>query len=765
MNKKRIVFALIILLEVILLGVNTMSFNRQMASDILQDDLLLYMGKDNGYEKGAYCDHSYHNGQMITTENIYLEKGIYDISYTYDTNNVYEDSKKDVYSEIESVDDFSGNKGADNVVSDVIGIYNTESKTGRHLAYINRSGNFRVNFPVVADEDYIMVGDIHIEYLRGRTILHEFAIWLFVFVIIDLLLAAFLIFKEKTDRWLKENATVAALLLGIIVLSSYPLVHKGVYFGDDLNYHLTRFCAIAEGIKSGIFPVKIHPLWCNGYGYADGVGYGSMFLYPSAVLIVLGFSLAFAYKFYILMMNVIAVLISYKAFGNITNKKYLGVAGAALYSLMGFHLHSIYSGALVGELAAYAFLPLILLGMWDIYTDNEKLGGYIGIIEMAVGIDMTIETHVHSTFILAMVIPVICLVFFKQTFSKKIFIKLLKTLGLTILLGLHFMLPVVDYLINVPMLMGEHGYILWGNATDPEYLFMTKPDNMQYTGGWAALGFSSLIALFICAAVLGKDYFGKLKTTVVKLLACTVVLIFMCTKFFPYYDVYRLLPEKLYSALEILQFPWHFLGVISVLVVLLTVLSLSALEDNFVKEGKAFGMELAAIIAFCLTILTIGQDITFYDELFRTGHTLTAIDSGKCYFDGLDEFGIVGAQAGLAYKESGLSLPEVEGLSGSITNRKATTIIAEINNESGQDITAEFPLWSYKKYKAKSDGKSLNVTESDSKRVAVEIPAGFSGSIKVYFSEPFTWRLAQIISVITAIAILVFYHKRKGKAS
>ncbi len=764
MNKKNIIFALILAIEIVILGIHTLSFNKNYSSDILQDDLLLYMGEENGYEPGAYCDHSYNNGQMITTNPIYLQKGIYDISYTYDTNNQYQDAKKDVYSEIESIDDISENKGADNVSSDVIGIYSS-SNSGRHLAYINRDGNFRINFPVLEDGDYIMVGDIHIEYLRGRTILHEFTILFFFFAVFTFFLAVYLFFRDKAAKWFEEKFTTTALLAGIVALSSYPLVHKGVYFGDDIYYHFTRFVAIADGLRSGIFPVKIHPIWCNGYGYADGVGYGSLLLYPASVLIILGFSLAFTYKFYVLMMNTLVVIISYKAFKSITKKEYLGIAGSAFYSLMGFHLHSVYTGALVGEFAAYAFLPLILLGMWDIYTENEELRGYKGILEMAVGIAMTIETHVHSTFILVMVIPVVCLIFFKKTFSKKIFFNLLKTLGLIILLGLHFMIPVVDYLMNVPMLMGEHGYILWGNATDPEYLFMTRPDPVQYTGGWAALGFASLISLFICAAVLGKGYFGKLKTTVTKLLIFTAVLIFMCTKWFPYYDLYRILPEKIYSALEILQFPWHFLGVISTLTVLLTVLSLNALEDNMIKEGKLHGTEIAAVIAFCLLAITIGQDLTYYNELFATSHTMTAIDSDKCYFQGIDEFGIVGSSTKLAYKDSDIALPETEGVNGTITSRKATTIVADITNDSTQSVTAEFPLWNYKRYKAVSGKTKLNMIEADSHRVAVEIPSGFTGSVKVYFSEPWYWRFTELLSLATVICLIIFIRKSIGRVN
>jgi hypothetical protein len=747
-------FVVLAIVELVVLFAYTLSFNRHYSKDVTQDDMLIYT-KDNTYVEGFYGDQSSQDGRMVTSQPLDLPKGVYNIALKFTTNNDYDA----IYTVLESLDDTTPDKAAKNAKCDKIYL-RKDADSIDYQAYVSRGGSFEVECVVAKENYYVLMDSMHIEYLRGKTMTHQLVIALFWLLLLDLVLVLSVFKKEESAKWFKEHGAVLVSLLGIIAFSSYPLVNQGVYFGDDIFYHLQRFTALGEGLKNGIFPVKISPIWSNYYGYADGVGYGDLLLYPSAILVILGFSPAFAYEFYILMINTITTVVSYFCFKELTKRSYIGVIASALYTLVGFHLHSVYTGALVGEIGAYAFLPLIMLGLWHIYNHDEALKGNRGVLELSFGIFMTIASHVHSTYVLALTLPVLCLILAEKTFKKDVFLKLLASVGITILLGLYFMVPVADYLLTVPMEMGSGQYILWRNATAPENLFFSTLDPNRVTGGWAALGVTSLVVYFLFLLLATKGLFGKKTGAYLRIFAYTIFLIFMTTTMFPYFGLKQVLPGAIYDALEVLQFPWHFLNVIVVLTTFFAAKCIKALEELVADKKEELGKAAAMLAGAMLCMITLFQAVIFYGSVFDYGHVITAYDSEKQYFGMLDEFAIKGSDYGLSVREKGLSLPS-EAVSGSITRRKATTIFADITNSTEETQNVKFPLWAYKGYKAKGNGKALTLTEADDHRVSVEIPESFSGTVKVYFSEPWYWRLSELISLATVIAAAVYIRKAK----
>ena len=86
------------------------------------------------------------------------------------------------------------------------------------------------------------------------------------------------------------------ILTAMVFASSLPLFGMLLGFGDDLEYHLLRIDALANGIRNGQFPVRISTYWNNGYGYASSLFYNDLFLMFPALLRLLGISVQNAYK-------------------------------------------------------------------------------------------------------------------------------------------------------------------------------------------------------------------------------------------------------------------------------------------------------------------------------------------------------------------------------------------------------------------------------------------------------------------------------------
>jgi hypothetical protein len=198
-----------------------------------------------------------------------------------------------------------------------------------------------------------------------------------LFIRIALLLAVnalfFLYRYGNTHEVSSEKKLTVFSLLGIILLSSLPLLRNGFpRYTTDLNFFLMRVDGLKDGLLSGAFPVRIQPNWLNGYGYATSIFYGDLFLYFPAILRILGVSVQNAYFCYQFAVNISTCLVSYFCLKGIFSRKSIALLGSGLYTLSAYRLVILYYTTRGGMFTAYTFLPLVLYGVYLIYTDSKN---------------------------------------------------------------------------------------------------------------------------------------------------------------------------------------------------------------------------------------------------------------------------------------------------------------------------------------------------------------------------------------------------------
>ena len=73
-----------------------------------------------------------------------------------------------------------------------------------------------------------------------------------------------------------------------------------------------------------------------------------------------------------------------------------------------------------------------------------------------------------------------------------------------------------------------------------------------------------------------------------------------------------------------------------------------------------------------------------------------------------------------------------------------------------EESFVDYPLMAYTGYRAFSDadGSRLSVSSSKDARVRVQIPADYDGTITVSWHEPVLWRIAELVSLLTAAGFL-----------
>lgn len=345
----------------------------------------------------------------------------------------------------------------------------------------------------------------------------------------------------------KKRAVVVTLLV-IFVLSSIPMLMTYLPFtpGHDLFFHLYRIQGIADGLRDGQFPVRIQTSQLNGYGYPVSILYGDIFIYPAALLHLLGFSVNTSYKFFVLAVNLLTVLVTYIIAKRIFSSRVTGVLAGALWTLAPYRLEDVYLRASVGEYTALFFVPILLYGIYALFSKSDRFSWFW----TAIGCSGIVLSHVVSVILVAIPASILLVVGLIRHHSLTVWKNLLLSGVTTIGLCLWFLVPFIDYYRNVDMkasALDAAGKMATAahHAVQPAQMFMLfapmtggsssnaySVHEMPFALGWSLLaGF----ALFAVAALL-SDY-SRPETRRMILIGVTIgvvtlVMMFMATVLF-----------------------------------------------------------------------------------------------------------------------------------------------------------------------------------------------------------------------------------------
>ena len=709
-------------------------------------------------QPGFYVDNTI--GASVVTPAFSARRGVYGITVRYDSNGPEWSYPRQTASRVVAADD-AEEKGLARLVESEEPCLSGVDDTVSYRVNVAASDLYRVVSQIdpQIEGQYLLVKEISVTRMVLRSVLREATSLIGLFLLIDLFLWMQFQRREQFAAWRRKHGLTAAILLGIVCFGCFPLMERGFFFGYDLYYHMRRIIYLAEGIASGTFPVKIQA-WGHGYGYAVGVGYGDLFLLPSALLYLLGFSATGCLEFYVFLMTSFSAVFSFLACERISGSRLGGIAGSVFYTLLGYRLSMAYSGSMFGEYGAYSFLPLVLLGMWGCMrasADDAERHRSENIL--AIAIACIVGTHVISTLITGAMILLLCILWIRRTLSREILPVLLRAAGKALLLSAWFLVPLMDYMLTMDLDVSR-GFVTWLQGLEPARLFLTLPDEAGVAGGFAYLGFASLIVLTMTIGILfagmTEQQTGFRAGDIARVLLLTAFLIWFSTDLFPLHTVAMKLPA-LYRAIETIQFNWRVLNYAAAFLALL-----AAVCVRILQERSRDGLPVHAILAGALIAVCLLQGGEYLQAVVCEGRVVHVLGDDSLADSYHAEFSLQGDSSVLADTR-----PEVEaenGVTVEPVRRKGTTVRARIMNGTSEAREARFPLWAFRGYRAvgirEGDHRreQLQLYTAEDKRVAVKIPADFSGEVTVRFREPWYWRLSELTSLLMLL-YLVFGRK------
>ncbi len=622
----------------------------------------------------------------------------------------------------------------------------------------------------IGEGERVVIRDFSVRYLPFRTFSYHLICAGFGFVCLDLLILCLSLWKEKIRNRMAERGREYLFDLLILAAAVFPLF-TGLLLtngGQDSGFHMMRIRGIADGILSGQFPVRIMPgvLW--GHGYALGVYYGDIFLYPFALLYLLGIKLRNAYKAYIIAVTVVTYAIGKRSFRGICEllgckAEKMGIplwsVLSAVYLLGIYRLSDVYTRGAVGEFTALAFLPAILYGLYEVCSEKKEKASS-GWVWLGIGMSGIILSHVISTLMMIEFGILFLILFFRRLLKKQILLELLKAVLVTLLICAGFLVPFLDYYL---------GLDIWGQSSGDQMIIGVRVALPQLfsllcnpvgEANWHGMtgemsqgvGLSMAFVLVAALVMLCKGAYGKRSRVVGVELILLAVSVFLASELFPAWMIYRRFPG-LYRIWAMVQFGFRYLEV--AVIVLMAVLTETIAATYRSEEGKirtaGYGLTVAVVL------VTMFQAVLFLSEFMLEAQGQKALN-------------IHDYKWGYEYMPDGSS-PEHLRYHQEVISSSETLICQEMEQSglrmdlkvenNGEEAYLLIPRIWYPGYRAeKTSGSPVTVEKGEMAMVKVVIPESCRTEITVDYREPFYWRFAELCSLTAWIILGLWIRKQ-----
>ena len=559
----------------------------------------------------------------------------------------------------------------------------------------------------------------------------------------------------------RQTLRLPLALLAITVVACLPLCSDQLYFGHDLRYHLQRITAMAAELSYGQFPVRMATTTLNGYGYINPLCYCELFLTLPALLYNVWLPLRTCYQVYVFVVTLAATGFSYLCFARITASRRLGVLGAALYTLSVYRLVCVYFRAAVGEYTAMSFLPLVLLGVYEIYTCEKPR--FAQWAPLAVGMTALVQCHLISTELTAAFLLLFCLVRLRQTLHPARLLAWGKAAVLAFGLSAWFLLPFVATTLSVDLQVNNPSV----GKPQQEGLYLLQLLNPFGPGfGGTSVGTSTdmsltlglplLVGLALVLYCLAHRRDGGLPGALPVATGFGLLAALLTLRIFPWDFVESWLGSAVAKVAGTFQYPWRFLALATLLLCAATLLALR-LAGQHRPEAARLG---TILLAGCL-LLSVGVfQMQLLTSTELSANTISRDDTrdvglGEYMINGCSIYETIWAQP----------KPGSEDLKLTGYEKQQGTALLSVEN-AGDAADISVPIFNYGHYTAAdtATGEIFAITSGENARIVLTIPAGYSGTIAIAWNSPLWWRGCEAVSLLCVLGCAVYGWLRRRSA-
>ncbi len=409
--------------------------------------------------------------------------------------------------------------------------------------------------------------------------------------------------------WLKKRWKDILFALGMTCILMLPYIFKD-FLGieHDTFFHVSRIEQLSKAIQHGNFIPAVYPSENNNYGYASPLFYSDFFLILPALLHLCGFSLTFCYKCIVFIASFISIFTMIIFTSHITKKRSITWISGCAYLFSNYRITDIYVRGALGEIFAFSFLPLMLLGLYQI-IEEEKYSFF----PLTLSLTCLALSH-NLTFLFASVLCAILVILSINKLTKKKILCISISILFAFLLSCFFTLPMIEQLRSQSFIVDYYGQSsdLASHSMNLWQYFVNQTV-FGYSGNQydASMTMTVNIGWFLTFVPMTYFFVKKKDPFVLKMLIVGYICMLLPSSLLPW----DIIP------LKIIQFPWRFN---TLAMLLLSVPSAIGISDLFHQKS----------IQLCILIVLCGECIYHVMPAFDRTFGMTSQTTWQDILDG-----------------------------------------------------------------------------------------------------------------------------------
>ncbi|RJQ25322.1 hypothetical protein C4577_05975 [Candidatus Parcubacteria bacterium] len=514
---------------------------------------------------------------------------------------------------------------------------------------------------------------------------------------------------------LKKNNKLLLSLILLICLSIPAIVwlfYPGFFQTDDGEWMIIRFSAFYEALKDGQFPIRFLGRLNHGYGYpvANFLYPGFMYLASPIHLIGINFidTIKILFAMFMLSSSIFSFLWLRKIFNNLP-----AFIGALFYLYAPYHLFDLYSRGSIGEVMALAVVPFIL---WMIERKN--------ILFLTLGVSLLIISH-NTLAMLFLPIIVLYIIFFHMKslkFNSSLIYQYASILVLALGLSAFYWIPAVI----------ELSYTNFSN---------TQVSSVkEYFVNFNLVSYSSVAVLLMSSIILLKDW-DKVSKRSVRWITLFFIIISSLSIILSLeisLPVWNIIPSSF------IQFPFRLLSYL--------ILGISFLAAYVVSSLRGRYRYLAVILLLVLLSLSSYKYIkpsnflSNIDSFYSTNEATTTVK---------DEYMPVWVKTKpIERYKNKVEIIQGRGEINNLYYNNSKKVIFDYSSDTDSKVrinTIYYPGW-----KIYVDGVEGSIDYSNEKGLIETNVGKGNHKIELIFSETPIRIFADLLSIISVFAILIF---------
>lgn len=556
-----------------------------------------------------------------------------------------------------------------------------------------------------------------------------------------------------------EKYKTALILVGIGLAASLPMFSDFLPEGHDLKFHLVRMEGLYQGLRNGEFPVRLNPLQTELFGNLTATMYPQLFLYPAVLPRFFDVSIILCYKLLVVCMNVTAAALTFYGVRKITRSEKMAYIAGVLYTFSLYRLINTYLRAALGEALAMVFLPLVLWGIYEVLWGDKKKW-YL----LTLGITCVMQSHIMSAVMAVVFLALEALAWLvKSVYGKTSGREILERIGTgfksamaACLLNAGFLVPflyfrgekllcfALDYYVADFELYFSQMFSLFPSAAGEALEMGTTKNEMPLTvGGILLVG-----AALLLVAAQGEKKRSRAVSLGLHCLVYGGISLALTSYLFPWDRVGE--NEFLREMMTPLQFSWRFLGIASLCLCVAAGVGVVMFASQSAGRSWVLGVYMAVALSsawFLFDSIMLQMD-SLNDEMTLEGNT--EYDSLYLY-DDRDIPLQFQVKVGVAenYIKT-LNGTEVDYSGCRKTGTDLSVSVAPAGKLQGEEYLI-FPLYYYPGYEIRVNGQKVEAV-SQNRLLSCRLPEG-GGNIQIAYKGMTAWRMADIITLLTAVGI------------